>query len=150
MTISLGGGGGLKPPTSLPSILASGGAGLTSSTLVVAFGAVRSAQITSATLTEVLNISGSGYLTFSAIARYAGANTTDHKIRILVDGVEVLNDTSGAALTSTNYSVQVGCGSPTNNQYMSESLLVFSASFVVEIAGDGTNGVGYVYKRVLT
>lgn len=148
MTIEIGGiSGGIKPVTSMNSVLLTGD-GPTAS-WPNTFGATLTADITSATLTEVLNISGSGYLTFSAVRRGAGSDATSHKIRIVIDGVEALNEVSGGILSSLSYATQLGTYF-VNNKSGFEGVIIFNTSLVVEIAGDGTNPANYAYKRYLT
>ena len=146
MTIEVGGiSGGISPATSLTSVLVQN-TGISVGTFVTQTGCTSSSSITSATLTEVLSITGSGYLTFSGVIRSVN-NTSSHKIRMVIDGVEVLNDASGGTLTNILYNTQIGMASGVS---MSESIVTFNNSLVVEIAGDGTNGATYAYKRYLT
>ena len=149
MTINVGASGGLKPPTSLQNRVVAGQtnqAGDISSSM----GAVETAAITSLTITEVLNISGSGVLTLSAISA-SGANLTGYKITIVIDGTTVVSELAGGPLSSTTAAFQVGTFSnDTGASASAEGEIVFNSSLVVEIAGDGTNGAQYVYKRYLT
>ena len=150
MTILVGASGGLKPPTSLQNNTVVGVAGMQTD-MALSMAAVNSAAITSATITEVLNISGSGVLTFSAISTSGGSTMTSYKITIVVDGVTVLSQLSGGSTANTTAHYQVGTYNNDSSEPASaEGQIVFNSSLVVEIAGDGTNGAQYVYKRYLT
>jgi hypothetical protein len=146
MTIEVGAGGGLRPPTSLENIEAQGAASF-SNNMGTAMATNVSSTITSATLTEVLNISGSGVLTFSAVS--CTSNLTDYKITIVIDGVTVLSELAGGVLNSSQAAFQVGAFVNLND-IASLGMIVFNSSLVVEIAGDATNGAIYHYKRYLT
>lgn len=145
MTIKVG-ASGFPACTSLDSILLTGGTSWRND-CQYAMGATRSASITSATLTEVLNIAQAGFLTFSAIT--SGGTVASHKIRIVLDGVEVLNEASGAGFGTNKAYAQVGSFS-NSVSVATEGLIRFNESLVVEIAGDGTTAAQYLYKRVLT
>ncbi len=149
MTIPVGSSGGLKPPTSLQNNTITAATAMYSNILTL-MGSVNSAAITSATLTEVLNISGSGVLTLSAISTSSTATMTAYKITIVIDGVTVLSELSGGATTQSTAHFQVGAYSNATKTASAEGQVVFNTSLVVEIAGDGTNGAQYVYKRYLT
>ena len=99
MTINVGSGGG-KPPTSLQNNTVVGVAGIQTD-MALSMAAVNSAAITSATLTEVLNITGSGVLTFSAISTSSGSTMTSYKITIVIDGVTALSELSGGSTPNT-------------------------------------------------
>ena len=92
MTILVGGGGGVSPPTSLQNAKVAGAASFNVD-LTNMTGASQSSTITSATLTEVLNISGPGVLEFSALV--AAGSASSHNISMVIDGVTALNETSG-------------------------------------------------------
>ena len=148
MAILVGGGGGLSPPSSLQSNLVTGTTSLYFE--ISRMGVSQSSGITSATITEVLNISGSGVLTFSGITTSSSSTMTAYKITIVIDGVTVLSELSGGAVTSLQAAFQVGVYNNSVEPASAEGVIVFNSSLVVEIAGDGTNGAKYVYKRYLT
>ena len=135
----------MRPPTSLQNTFITGNTSYAANMNADTACSVSSA-ITSATLTEVLNISGSGVLTFSMLS---GAATSSHKINITIDGIAALNETSGAGISATQGFSQVGFY---NNAraHSSEGVVVFDSSLVVQIAGDGSNGVVYHFRRYLT
>jgi len=141
------GGGSIKPPTAISNTMIQGTASIFSS--AAAMGVLTTSQVTSTTLTEVLNISGSGVLTFSGVGRAVNSDVATSKIRIVIDDVEVLNDSSMAAQTTSMYYSQVGAFN-NNNDVSTEGFVVFKESLVVEIAGDGSYPVSYKYKRHLT
>lgn len=146
MTINVSGGGGLKPPTSLEHILMSATTSFYNEATQAAI--TESAPITSASLTEVLNISGSGVIDIGYIACSANAALTAHKCEITIDGTLVVNETSGGAITVTQGYMNVGIWS--NLNMITFGQVVFDSSIVIRIAGDGTNGAAYFYKRYLT
>lgn len=149
MTIEVGSGGGLKPPTSLQNNLITAAASMYNNISTIMAASV-SAPVTSATLTEVLNISGSGVLTFSALTTASTPSLASYKITIVIDGVTVLSELSGTGISQSQARFHVGAYSNDIKTSSTEGQIVFNSSLVVEIAGDGTNGAHYVYKRYLT
>lgn len=151
MTIEIGGSsGGLSPVTSMETVRVVNNT-LSTAIFPGAFGVTLTADVSSSTLTEVLNISGSGYFTFSALIRGTGGTVSNSKIRILIDGVEALNETSAGSFNNAHYSAQIGIYTVYSGGVSGvEGIVTFNSSFVVQIAGDGTNPVQYAYKRYLT
>ena len=107
-----------------------------------------SASITSATLTEVLNISGSGVIQLGYIGCSTVTALTAHKCQIIIDGTTVVNETSGGAIANTQCYANVGLWN--NLDMLTFGQVVFDSSLVINIAGDGTDGAAYFYKRYLT
>ena len=150
MTIEVGASGRLKPPTSLQNNHVQG---QTNQYIDIAtsMGAINSASITSLTITEVLNISGSGVLTLSAISSAGSGGLSDYKITIVIDGVTVISELAGGTLNASAAMFQVGtfCND-TGASASAEGTITFNSSLVVNIAGDGTNAAKYTHKRYLT
>ena len=146
MTINVGASGGLKPPTALEHILMTATTNFYNAAAEAA--GTETAPVTSATLTEVLNISGSGVLELGYIACSANANTTAHKCEITIDGVIVVNEASGGVIQTSTAFFNVGIFS--NIDKITFGQIVFNSSLVIKVAGDGTNGAAYFYKRYLT
>ncbi len=104
--------------------------------------------MTSATLTEVLNVSGSGVLTFAGITTSTGTTVNPAKFRVVIDGVTAL-DESTIVLPETSFGAIAGTFQ--NTQYtFSQEALAFNSSIVVSIAGDSTNGVHFYHRKYLT
>ena len=150
MTISVGGGGGggASPPTALSIVKVTGTTNIRDS-IELDIGAVISSNVTSTTLTEVLNVSGSGVLTFAAIVTdFAAGADKATKTRIVIDGVEVLNDTS---ITLDHDKIGAIIGLYNNSPALfTEVPVPFATSLVIEIAGDGTNPMKFAHKKYLT
>ena len=142
--------GGASPPTTLTgesSTLAS-----TPCYIAVAdfMGVQESAAITSATLTEVLNISGGGEIQHLAMMTSSGTTTTSSKLKIVIDGTTVLDDTLGSSNQFAYYGVVGSFFANASVLSFGEGNVPFLESLVVSIAGDGTNGSQLTYKRYLT
>jgi len=143
-------GGGSKPPTSLDFVVVSASAGAQVANVTDKFGAKVTATVTSSSLTEVLNITGSGAISFASLLNITtiGNTVTNPKIRIAIDGVTALDASSGTTLTSVQAISIIGRYDVTSG--MTEVNQPFNKSLVVSIAGDGTDGVAFAYKRTLT
>ena len=110
-----------------------------------------SASVTSTTLADVLNITGSGYITFLALHTANASNLTDAKLTVVVDGVTAFSDLAIGAVTNANLLSLVGSYmASTSGNIFSESIMPFNQSLVIQVAGDGTNGAVISYKRTLT
>lgn len=158
-TIVGGGGGGASSPIMLPpvsltvrSMLGEGSATLAN----LAFhGLQKTAATTSNTLTEVLNISGQGVLQFLALTASTGTTANPIKWRIVIDGVTVLDLTSGS-LSDARAFCAVGAIRAGGSTSLDEQLLVFEAipfltSLVVSQAGGGgSEGVRTMYATYPT
>lgn len=142
-------GGATKPPTSLNFAITSASVATQKTTVVIDYGAQVTATITSATLTEVLNIPGSGYFTFAAVLNDSPNTVTDPKFRIVIDGTTTLDESSGTTIADQNQIGIIGRFASLSSG-ATESRIEFNSSFIVSIAGDGTDGVAFAYKRVLT
>ena len=145
--------GGALSPTSLDFVVTTG-----STDSIAAFdeffGAKKTADITSSTLTEVLNISGSGVLSFAALIP-AGPFTYSSgtcKLRIVIDDLTVL-DMNGLPITMVRTAmlsvIGVYCNKSNVGQGTSTELPIPFKSLVVSIAGNG-DPVSFAYKRYLT
>lgn len=146
-------GGGERAPTSLDfQVVFSSNSHASDAQQV--FGAQRTATITSATLTEVLNISNGtgGYFTYAALLNPSVATVTNPKIRIVIDGqaTPALDASSGTTILTNQHLPIVGLFNDSGENMSTESIIHFKKSFVVSIAGDGTDGVQFGFKRVLT
>lgn len=143
-----------RPPTSLSYVRGSGVSAVYYSNIDDYIGVSLSTAVTSATITEVLNISGSGVITFAGLIASTATAVTAPKLKIVIDGVTVLEDLAATDLTSDSQILQI-IGSlyvdkSGNEMAATEVPVTFNSSLVVSIAGDGTNGVQFAYKRYLT
>ena len=144
---ALASGGSSRPPTQFdtvtqsPKVEAGEGA---------AFALQESAEITTSALTNVLNIAGSGVVTYLSASAVSGA-LSNAKIRITVDGVIAL-DFSGAVGSTESVKILGVADDRAGSSGLSlaEVLAPFNASFVVEIAGDGVDPLKFFHKKYLT
>lgn len=121
---------------------------------LAAHGFSLTAETTSATLTEVLNITGPGVINFLAL----GAGTSDTvdplKWRIVIDGVTVLDRTSGTLLDSDLFVAVGGLRSDGSTGTTGIGIFLgsvpFYSSLVVSQAGDATDEVQTIYSVYLT
>ena len=144
---TIAGGSGIPPPTALTMVVQAGLAGMRN-VPVTHVGAEESSAITSATLTEVLNISGSGVLSYLGMTTTTATAANPSLFRVVIDGAQVLDET-GINLLETQFAGVVG--STTNNPAIStQGLVTFNSSLVISIAGDGVNGVKAFWKKYLT
>ena len=143
-------GGGNKAPTSLDFVVTTASSNTQISEVTNEFGAKVSSSITSSTLTQVLNKSGSGFFTFLSIINIANVTVSNPKILIIIDGVTVLNVSSGTTITGTQNISILGRHFRSTNSVSTESRIDYKKSLVVDIAGDGTNGVALAFKQVET
>ena len=144
---------GSRPPTSLDIIRqANTGGAVYWTQLPIVIGCKITSAVSSTTITEVVDIVGSGVLTFAGLIS-SNAGVTAAKLSIEIDGVTVAEDLSLAALQDSYIDGVVGSvyfSSLTQAACASEGLVPFNKSLKVSIAGDGTNDVYFVYKRYLT
>lgn len=144
---------GNKPPTSLDIVLqANSGAASYYSQMSIVNGCLFSSTVTSATITEVLNIPGSGVITFGGLI-ISAATVTASKLSIEIDGVTVAEDLAIASMQDSYIAGVIGsfyASTISQATVMSEVPITFNKSLKVSIAGDGTNGVKFAYKRYLT
>ena len=152
MTINLSSKSGNKPPTSLDAVQQIFIGGDTARSAAIELGGCKqSASITSASLTEVLNISGSGVLTFAGIHTAAAAAVNPALFRIVIDGVTALDVTVNNLSDQDMIMTAVGAlGAPSGKGAFSENPVTFNQSLVISISGDGTDGAQLSYKRYLT
>jgi len=139
-------GGGLRPPTTLFGARVQSASGV--HTGVNTFmGATLSSEVTSATLTQVVSLVGPGVVTFLGMVK-TSVDTTASKIRVIVDGEEALLENTAGVLDATHYYSIIGDFSTLD--HVAEPQIPFESTFVVEVAGDGTQGSKAAYKRYLT
>jgi len=148
MTINLSsksGAGAFKAPATLTINQAVGAIGMRA--VDTTMGLSTTTAVTSSSLTTVINISNGGYLSFLALVANTATTVANSKMRVTIDSVVVLDATA----TVTDSSNQQVIGSYNNNSdSISESIVIFNTSLLVEIAGDSTNACRAVYKLVET
>lgn len=111
------------------------------------FGSFLRYVVNSGALRTVIDVTGSGYLTFAMIASDNDTSTNSHVI-ITIDGVEVLNDTKAADLNPKCMS-QVGCLCfESTLPFMSYDQVRFNKSLKIEAESDDT--AYYYYNYFLT
>lgn len=120
---------------------------------LLSHGLAVTAETISATLTEVLNIAGAGVIQFLAIGAGTSATASPIKWRIVIDGVTVLDRTTGSVADTDIFAAVGGIYSSGTSGIL--GLLFFGAvpfyeSLVVSQAGDGTDPVQTIYSRYLT
>lgn len=112
-----------------------------------------SASVSSSTLTEVLNIETGGVLRFLSLNSVNGAvNADPAKIKVTIDGVEVLDET-GLDVSFTNTMQIVGAADDQAGSagiYCAFESIPFARSLLVEIAGDGSDAVEAMYSYYTT
>ena len=139
-------GGGVKATTFiLPGKLSqfnNDGAGLGSRVGVVRY------DYTSGAAADALNITGSGFLTYALFAA-TDAGSTNSRIIITIDGVEVLDDTRAGSSNSVGL-IQVGSGlwALNGQAAASRGSIPFNKSLVINIECD--SNAYYYYDYYLT
>lgn len=155
----VGAGGGLKPPTSLTvrecASNTVGGWEFHTGTALNYTGLQETAKINSSTLTSVIDITGSGVITcLGMIQGPTAGSVLNPKIKIIVDGVTVLDVTTSNIVAGEEFWAVVGWlqaeGSTPDHFNQGFGALVFNESINVLIAGDGTDGVTVFWDRYLT
>ena len=144
--------GGLKPPVLLSAKVGNGDLGFPVFRVIKGAGCTESV-VSSSSLTEALNIAGGGVLTFANVSQSSGAtaSVSNVKIRIVIDGVTVLDEV-GITLPSRDSAAQiVGAAISTGNgTTYTEGIVIFNKSLVVSIASDGVTPLSFNHKRYLT
>lgn len=121
---------------------------------LVAHGLSVTAETASATLTEVLNITGAGVIQFLAIGAGTSDTASPIKWRIVIDGVTVLDRTTGSVADTDIFAAVGGLrsegSSGTGGVLIFFEAIPFYESLVVSQAGDGVDQVQTIYSRYLT
>lgn len=142
------------PPTSLNLTRQASGSGVSLYVQVDDFvGAKLSSAITSATITEVLSLSGPGVVSLAGLITSTATTATAAKLKIVIDGATAFEDLSIANIEDSHFDGVIGsvyANSATTAVSATEVATEYNSSFVVSVAGDGTNGVQLAYKDYLT
>jgi hypothetical protein len=110
---------------------------------------IRNAYAAANTPTNVINITGSGVLSFGAYGASTDSTTTA-TVKMTFDGVDAINETRTGALMS-QYPIQVGGGAWSPSQDIGSLAfepLPFYSSLVVTLTAD--RDVYYYYEYYLT
>lgn len=144
--------GGAKPATNIEANVGTFTGGTPARSTLPQLGCSQSASVTSGSLTEVLNISGSGVLTFAAMHMADNGSINNALFRITVDGVIALDDTNIDLIDQDAAACAVGLyASPAGTITVSQEPITFNKSLVIEISGAASaNDTQLSYKRYLT
>lgn len=119
-------------------------------------GLIQTASVTSTTLTEVINVTGSGVITFLVLIAAVDASVNPFKLRVVIDGVTCVDLTSGNVNGERCTCVVGGLlqdassdSSYTGFGHFAEEV-AFHKSLVVSIAGDGADQAKIIWSRYLT
>lgn len=113
-------------------------------------GAQVTAAETSATLQTSITKTGSGVFTFLQLFSSTGTSAVPAKLKITIDGLVVSDETIASLAANEVFSVIGSYFSDAAGMTMSEVSMPYSRSFLVEIAGDGTNGVQVAHRNYET
>lgn len=154
----VGGGGDSSPillaPATITGRLMRGDFGTWDVEGLISHGLSKTGNTTSTSLTEVLNISGPGVIQFLGLSAVSSGIANPAKFRVVIDGVTVLDKTTGAVQDTECYMAVggflAGGGSGTDDQVIFFEAIPFYDSLVVSQAGDGSvPGVITLYSRLL-
>lgn len=139
-------GGGIKAVTSI--IPGRRNYIITVNSAIDAYAACKKYTYNPGALDTVIDVTGSGFLTFALLSSNINATTTNGHVIITIDGIEVLNDTSLTDLYPNSMTQVGGFVYFSGSQDTSTDSVPFNKSLKIQVECDDT--AYYYYNYYLT